>query len=241
MVVNRGDSLSKPMLSEAVGALTFGLGQPDFKGFGLLRDDDGQDSLAYEFTPLLPLSALKMAGRHNVENALAALALGQSVGLPMAAMLAVLQRFAGLPHRSQFVAEVEGVRCYDDSKGTNVGATIAAVTGLADSADKVVLIAGGQGKGADFAPLKAVLAKHARAVVLIGEAADELQQLLAGSLPLMRADSMAEAVRQAVGQAQAGDAVLLSPACASFDMFNSFEHRGDVFQQAVQALVEVEQ
>jgi UDP-N-acetylmuramoylalanine--D-glutamate ligase len=238
VVVNRGDTLSKPMVAEGVTGLTFGLNQPDFKGFGLIKDENDKEYLAFEFQELMPVAELKMAGRHNIENALAAMALGHSVDLPMDAMLAVLQDFGGLPHRCQFVGELAGVRFYDDSKGTNVGASIAAITGLSDSAEKVVLIAGGQGKGADFKPLKPVLKQYGRAAVLMGEAANDLERALADSVDLQRVASMDEAVKQSASLAKTGDAVLLSPACASFDMFNSFEHRGEVFKYSVQTLID---
>jgi UDP-N-acetylmuramoylalanine--D-glutamate ligase len=237
VVVNRGDPLSKPIVAEGVTALTFGYSHPDFKGFGILAEDDGQSYIAYEFKPLLAVGELKIAGKHNIENAMAALALGLSVDLPMDVMLDVLKEFPGLPHRCQFVGEAGGVRYYDDSKGTNVGASIAAINGLADSAEKIVLIAGGDGKGADFAPLESVVAKQCRAVVLIGEAASEIEQTLTAAVTCVHAESMSAAVAQSAQLAAAGDAVLLSPACASFDMFNSFEHRGEVFKDAVTTLL----
>ncbi|MGK0498622.1 MAG: UDP-N-acetylmuramoylalanine--D-glutamate ligase [Oceanicoccus sp.] len=231
-VVNRADPLSQPLLAEGVSTISFGLNQPDFNAFGLLQQQ-GVEYLAFETKRLMPVSELKIAGRHNIENALAALALGHSVGLAMDAMLAVLAEFAGLAHRCQFVSEQAGVRFYNDSKGTNVGAAIASIEGLASDGVELVLIAGGDAKGADFAPLLPVVAKHCRAVVLLGEAAEQLQSLFAGQLPAVMVDTMEQAVQQATDLAQTGDAVLLSPACASFDMFDNYQQRGDVFSQAV--------
>jgi UDP-N-acetylmuramoylalanine--D-glutamate ligase len=149
-------------------------------------------------------------------------------------MLQVLREFQGLPHRTQWVAERNGIAWYNDSKATNIGATLAAVQGFDGP---LVLIAGGQGKGADFTDLAAGLDERVKAVVLIGEAADEIQLALGERLPVRRASSMWEAVAEAAELADAGDLVLLSPACASFDMFDNYKHRGEVFTQAVQELV----
>ena len=243
VVVNRDDNLSQPLLAQGMTAWSFGLGEPDFRGFGL-RTDNGVAHLAFERELLLPVGDMKIAGRHNIANALAALALGHAAGLPLAAMVDVLKNFTGLAHRCQLVGEARGVRFYDDSKGTNVGATIAAVEGLCAVGDgaagaekRVVLIAGGVGKGADFAALKPVLQQCGRAAVLIGESAPKLEATLSGALPLSRAASMQEAVATAALAAQPGDAVLLSPACASFDMFRDYAHRGDVFAAAVRQLL----
>jgi UDP-N-acetylmuramoylalanine--D-glutamate ligase len=243
VVVNRDDPLSEVADSVAVKRWSFGLDEQGFDvpgehGFGIVLRA-GARHLAFEGEPLLPVSKLRIAGSHNIANALAALALGHAAGLPFAAMLDALQAFGGLPHRCQLVAEHAGVGFYDDSKGTNVGATVAAIEGLCkDSAGKVVLIAGGVGKGAEFDALAPVLQNHGRAAVLIGEAAPALQQLLDGVLPLSRADDMASAVRCCGEFAQAGDKVLLSPACASFDMFDNYVQRGEVFSAAVRRYVE---
>jgi UDP-N-acetylmuramoylalanine--D-glutamate ligase len=237
VVVNRDDNLSQPLLAQGMTQWSFGLNAPDFRGFGL-RTEGGVVQLAFERELLLPVTEMKIAGRHNIANALAALAIGHAAGLPLAAMVDVLKTFTGLAHRCQLVGEARGVRFYDDSKGTNVGATIAAVEGLCDGTEKrVVLIAGGVGKGADFAALRPVLQRCGRAVVLIGESAPKLEAALAGALPLSRAASMREAVVSAALAAQPGDAVLLSPACASFDMFRDYAHRGDVFAEAVRELL----
>ncbi len=236
VVVNRADSLSRPLVGENIKVTSFGQGPAGFNCFSV-QEQEGEKFLTYQFEQLLPVSELKIFGSHNIDNALAALAIGHSMGLPIEAMLTVLRSFKGLPHRCQFVAESAGVKFYNDSKGTNVGAAIAAVNGLAENAEKIVLIAGGEGKAADFSPLKTVLAKQCRSVVLIGEAADALQELLGENVLCIPVVDMAEAVRIAFDSAEPGDAVLLSPACASFDMFDDYQQRGDIFTRAVQQLI----
>ncbi len=236
VVVNRDDALSRPLVADDLPRLTFGLGKPDFRGFGLL-DHDGEKWLAFEFEPLLPTSALKIRGAHNQSNALAALALGQAVGLQMDAMLAALRNFGGLPHRCQWVGERAAVNYYDDSKATNVGAALAAIEGLgADIAGKLLLIAGGDGKGADFSALRAPVQRFCRAVLLLGRDAERLGAALGEGVPQVRVASLDEAVQRSAELARAGDAVLLSPACASLDMFRNFEERGRLFAQAVGGL-----
>lgn len=185
---------------------------------------------------LMPADALRIRGRHNATNALAALALAHAAGGALGPMLYGLREYHGEPHRVQSIGLLDGIEYFDDSKGTNVGATVAALAGL--GADRrVVVILGGDGKGQDFAPLAAPVARYARAVVLIGRDAPLIRQaLLDTDVALLDAADMAQAVQTAAQQAQAGDAVLLSPACASFDMFNGYEHRAQVFSTAVQAL-----
>ena len=187
---------------------------------------------------LMPADAMRLRGRHNAANALAALALASAIGCPLAPMLHGLREYRGEPHRLQWVAEVDGVEAFDDSKGTNVGATVAALDGLgADRAPaRLVLILGGDGKGQDFSPLAAPVARYARAVALIGRDAAALADALAGcGVALQTHADLPQAVRWAFVQAQRGDAVLLSPACASLDMFRGYGHRAEVFVQAVQA------
>jgi UDP-N-acetylmuramoylalanine--D-glutamate ligase len=193
----------------------------------------GQWWLTRRGEPLLAVTEMKLAGGHNAANALAALALGEALDLPLPAMLAELKNFPGLPHRSQWVADVGGVAYINDSKGTNVGATLAAVRG---TRVPVVLIAGGDGKNQDFAPLNAAFRGKLRHAVLIGRAADAIAQVLAGVCSVERCATLEEAVRAAARAAQPGDAVLLSPACASLDMFSDYAHRGAVFEQAVREL-----
>lgn len=233
VVVNRQDALTRPLIGEGVPCWTFGLNKPDRNGFGL-REENGEKYLAFQFDNLMPVRELKIRGGHNQANALAALALGHAVGLPFDAMLASLKTFAGLVHRCQWLRELNGVNYYDDSKATNVGAALAAIEGLgADIDGKLVLIAGGDGKGADFTPLQAPVAAHCRAVVLLGRDADLLAATFGDSVPLVRVTTLEEAVQRAADIAQEGDAVLLSPACASLDMFKNFEERGQLFARAV--------
>ena len=179
---------------------------------------------------------LPVMGKHYQANALASLAIGYGIGLPFAPMLKVLREFKGLPHRCQLVRERDAVKWYNDSKGTNVGATQAAIEGLgSEIPGKLIMIMGGVGKHADFSGLAPVMEKYARHVVLIGEAANELAMVL-NHVPSSFAQTMEEAVAQAAAAAQANDCVLLSPACASFDMFKNYEHRGEVFTEIVERM-----
>lgn len=212
------------------GCLRFGLGTPATRfDFGV-RESDGKRWLARGEELLMPVSELKIAGMHNVANALAALALGDAVGLPMDAMCAALRQFRGLAHRCQWVAEENSVTWFNDSKATNVGAAVAAITGMPG---KVVLIAGGEGKGQDFSPLRPAMAAKGRAVILIGRDASQIKAALGDIVPTTFAANLGEVVSQARALAQPGDAVLLAPACASFDMFSGYEDRGEQFVQAV--------
>jgi UDP-N-acetylmuramoylalanine--D-glutamate ligase len=179
---------------------------------------------------------IALTGGHNALNVAAAIACVRPFGVAPGTIRAVLERFQGLPHRTSLVAEVRGVRFYDDSKGTNVGAAVTALEGLVES--RAVLIAGGRDKGGSYAPLAAALARKGRAAVLIGEAADAIARAVGESVPVRRAPSMAEAVRLGASLALEGDAVLLSPACSSFDMFRDYKHRGEEFVRAVRALKE---
>ena len=236
VVVNRQDALTRPLMSDGLPCWTFGLGAPDFKAFGL-REENGEKYLAFEFQNLMPVRELKVRGAHNQANALAALALGHAVGLPFDAMLSSLRTFTGLEHRCQWVRELDGVSYYNDSKATNVGAALAAIDGLGMDMDgKLVLIAGGDGKGADFSGLRDSVTRYCRAVVLIGRDADLIADALGDAVPQVRAASLDEAIAQCRALAQPGDAVLLSPACASFDMFKNYEERGQLFARAVEVL-----
>ncbi len=238
-VFNLDDSRVMVMQGAEGGGLLFTLGVPEVGCFGVDYREGGAWLCCGE-QGLLPVSELKIPGRHNVANALAALAMGSLLKLSMEAMLAALQRFPGLPHRTRFVAESGNIRWYNDSKGTNVGACIAALEGMRSDqgADRTVLIAGGEGKGADFSPLAAVVAATARVVILIGRDAPQIAQALEGTVPLLHAESMEDAVALAARQAQSGDRVLLSPACASFDMFRDYRQRGDRFTDAVRRLLQ---
>ncbi len=217
--------------------LSFGLESPDEFGYGLIYQNN-EYWLSKGSELLLPQKQLKLLGHHNIANALAALALGERVGLPKEAMLTTLRTFRGLSHRCEWVRNRQQVVWINDSKGTNVGATLAALKGLqSEIPGKWVLIAGGEGKNADFSPLKAIIPKMCRAVILIGKATLELEAVLGKDIMCKRANSMEEAVLAASHLAEAGDGVLLSPACASFDMFRNFEARGDAFKIAVQGLL----
>ncbi|MCG7975256.1 MAG: UDP-N-acetylmuramoyl-L-alanine--D-glutamate ligase [Candidatus Thiodiazotropha taylori] len=235
-VVNRDDPMVAAMVDEASESLGFTLRAPQASDFGL-HEQDGVSWLSEGHAPLIPVSELRIPGRHNQANALAALALGSAAGFPQNDMLAALRSYTGLPHRTQWVADKAGLRWYNDSKGTNVGATISALNGLhSDQGEsRTVLIAGGECKDADFSELVDVAVKTTRGVVLIGRDAPAIRSVLAGRVELVDAQSMDEAVASAYRLAQPGDRVVLSPACASFDMFSNFEQRGEAFIAAVEA------
>lgn len=229
-VVNRDDAtvMNMPVDGEVV---SFGLDKPvGTQSYGI-DQIKGETWLMKGSQALLAVSELKTPGLHNAANALAALAIGEQLGLPLEPMLSALREFKGLEHRTQWICEHKGVQWYNDSKGTNVGATVAAMQGMPN---KTVLIAGGQGKDADFSPLVPVLQDKARAVILFGEDRDELAEVMAESTLYVLVDTLEEAVREAAQLAQRGDNVLLSPACASFDMFESYIQRGEVFTRIVQ-------
>ncbi|MBT8146424.1 MAG: UDP-N-acetylmuramoyl-L-alanine--D-glutamate ligase [Gammaproteobacteria bacterium] len=229
IVVNRDSDFSRPPSPVDEGMIEFGLQEPEPGVFGI-RQVAGEEWLAYGDSNLVRTSSLKIFGKHNFSNVLAAMAISEALGVNLELAASAAERFAGLPHRCQWVAQVDGVDFYNDSKGTNVGATVAAVEGLGQKlSGKVVLIAGGVGKGADFSPLHPVVKRYASSVVLLGSAATELAGLFKGLVPVFCAGDMCEAVAAARTEAEAGDAVLLSPACASFDMFDNFVHRGQQF------------
>ncbi len=261
-VLNRDDPVVAAMTGRKTTVVTFGSDVPaQPEAFGLVRDA-GMTWLAWaEDTSLptrrrkaagdlpgvpaevhvhrlMPVDALRIRGRHNALNALAALALGRAIGLPLAPMLHGLRDYAGEPHRVEHVATLGGIEYYDDSKGTNVGATVAALDGLGAEGRKLVVILGGDGKGQDFAPLAGPVARNARAVVLIGRDAKKIRAVLTGTdaVELIEADSLQSAVQLAAQAAHQGDAVILSPACASFDMFRDYRHRADVYVDAVREL-----
>jgi UDP-N-acetylmuramoylalanine--D-glutamate ligase len=277
MVLNREDPAVMAMLPEPVRVklqklqwrahVTFGADMPQRPGdYGievvngmswLVRAQEadetrkkrrGEEEEELFIQRLMPADALRIRGRHNATNALAALALAQAAGCSLAPILYGLREYRGEPHRVESVTVINGVEYFDDSKGTNVGATVAALRGLGEDGGepgaegarrKVVIILGGDGKGQDFEPLAAPVARHARAAVLIGRDAPLIHGALAHSgVPLLDAATMDQAVALASRQAQAGDAVLMSPACASFDMFDNYEHRARVFRNAVEALAQ---
>jgi UDP-N-acetylmuramoylalanine--D-glutamate ligase len=229
-VVNADDPRVREMPRPGQRVLTFSLRDPG-ADYSLSRR--AGPALTRRGEPLLPVSALRLQGEHNVANALAALAMSEALGLPLAPVLEALAAFAGLPHRSQWVADVGGVHYVNDSKGTNVGATVAAVAGLAGP---LVLIAGGDGKGQDFGELREALRDKVRHVVLIGRDAPLLETALGSVCTTERASDMPGAVAAAAAAARPGDTVLLSPACASLDMFRDYAHRGEAFAAAVRSL-----
>jgi UDP-N-acetylmuramoylalanine--D-glutamate ligase len=235
----------------------FGLGLPEQAGdFGIstehgmawlvravageaLGKGEAAGSSELSLQRLMPADALRIRGRHNAANALAALALANAAGCALPPLLHGLRDYRGEPHRVELIGQVGGVEAFDDSKGTNVGATVAAIEGLgADRvSSKLVLILGGDGKGQDFAPLAGPIVRHVRAVATLGRDAAAIEAVLASTgVPFERHDSLASAVEACFQQAQPGDAVLLSPACASLDMFRNYAHRAEVFVAAVQAL-----
>ncbi len=231
-VLNRDDAWSMVMLRPEVDTRTFGLGADEGQ-FCLINKND-EVYLGDGNERLIKAKDVTLKGNHNLANALAAVALCRSIGLEYADLLSVLKSFKGLPHRMTWVSNIGGVDFLDDSKGTNVGAACAALSGLSSS---VVLIAGGDGKGQDFAPLRKPVSEHARAVVLIGKDGNRIEEvLLSTDVPLYRAQDMREAVAMSNRLAKAGDTVLLSPACASFDMYDNYVHRAEAFIAAIKRL-----
>ena len=231
-VINLDDPLVVAMPRSASSTLSFSL-RSSLGATYALALHEGEWWVTRAASPILRLAELRIRGAHNAANALAALALGEALALPLAAMLAELRSFTGLPHRSQWIAEVKGVAYIDDSKGTNVGATLAAVAG---HEGPLVLIAGGDGKNQDFTPLAAACQGKVRHVVLIGRDAALIAAALAGACTTEVSATLPQAVQAAARAARPGDTVLLSPACASFDMFRDYAHRGAVFAEAVQEL-----
>jgi UDP-N-acetylmuramoylalanine--D-glutamate ligase len=231
-VVNADDPEVVRMPRAGSRVVSFGLGgDADFTL--VTPSSDVAPWLARRGSPVMPVAALKISGRHNTANALATLALGDALRLPLQPMLEELREFTGLPHRAQWVAEVGQVRYINDSKGTNVGATLAAVGGLSGP---LVVIAGGDGKGQDFTPLANAFRGKVRSAVLLGRDAGLVETALTGVCHTVRVTTMEEAVRAAARFAQPGDTVLLSPACSSLDMFRDYAQRGNVFAAAVQEL-----
>jgi UDP-N-acetylmuramoylalanine--D-glutamate ligase len=231
-VINLDDVAVRTMPTGAARAIGFSLlKDPSAQYYATAVSDDV--ALMHAEERIVLMSELKISGLHNAANALACLAMADALGLPRDRCVQALREFGGLPHRSQWVADVAGVRYVDDSKGTNVGATLAAVAGMSGS---LVLIAGGQGKGQDFEPLAAAFRDKVRHVVLIGQDAAQIGAALSGVCEVEYAGDMDRAVRLAAKAARAGETVLLSPACASLDMFRDYAHRGDVFAAAVRGL-----
>jgi len=230
-IINRDDDKILAMQTNQNKVSGFTLQLPTNNDFGLRKVED-EIWLCQGTKPLIAASSLKITGTYNLANALAALALGNAANIPMKSMLAGLETFAGLPHRTQWVAEKNNITWINDSKGTNVGATLAAISGT-QVKNKLVLIAGGMAKNANFMPLKSVICEKARAVVLIGKDASQIEQVLQQCVSVEYARDMQDAVNKAANIAQPGDTVLLSPACASFDMFENYEQRGVAFIKSI--------
>ena len=236
LVFNRDDAATNPPAPRGTDSLSFGLSAPAEGQFGVRASVAGE-FLARGEQMLLAVGELGMPGRHNVANALAAMAIATASGVPLEAQIGVLRSYTGLAHRCQHIRTLDAVDYYDDSKGTNAAAALAALRGLAAaSAGKTVLIAGGVAKENDFSALAEEIARSARAVILIGRDAPLLAAAFGARVPVVRAADMGAAVELARAAALAGDIVLLSPACASFDMFRNYEERGEVFAGAVRAL-----
>ncbi len=236
VVVNGDDEKSCPPEENTATVWRFGFGLPGMNSLGLL-EEGGDKYLAYQFEKIVSVSELKVFGQHNVSNVLAAAALAMAVDIDPDAIKAAITEFSGLPHRCQWVASIAGVDFYNDSKGTNVGATVASVEGLGEHiSGHIVLIAGGISKGADFSALVPAMNKWGKVLILIGRDAKELASYFDGDIETYFANDMEEATRIALQQSTGGDAVLLSPACASFDMFENFQHRGFEFIKSVETL-----
>ena len=235
-IVNLDDELAAAQAGKVAQRIGFSLHTPQGSDYGICERNDVRWLCKGERL-LMPVSEILVAGRHNQANVLAALALGEAAGIPEEPMLRAVRRFHGLAHRTQFVAEIDGVRWYNDSKGTNTGACIAALEGL-DTADasRTVLIAGGDCKGADFSELVPALSKYVRTLVLIGRDAPQIARVAGDAVETVMASDLKDAVEQCRAHAREGDRVLLSPACASFDMFRNYLDRGDQFMDAVRSL-----
>lgn len=234
MVINRDDAAVQQMVESGRNVIGFSLQQTSGVDFGLIEQGE-KLWLAEGQTPLMPVKELAMTGRHNIANALAALALGSAMALPIDVMLQCLRSFRGLPHRCRLVRIRHDVRWFNDSKATNVGACIAAIKGLAEDKN-VVLIAGGMAKDQDFNQLSEVFGQSLRGLVLLGIDAPKIAAVTSKSIPIQKAINMQDAVEKAAALACTGDVVLLSPACSSFDMFKGYEDRGRQFEQAVMGL-----
>jgi len=236
VVINRDDKQSYPLEESDAKVWDFGFGRAGVNGLGLL-EEGGDQYLAYQLEKIVSVNELKVFGQHNISNVLAAVALAMAIDIDMNAIKSAITEFSGLPHRCQWVANIDGVDFYNDSKGTNVGATVAAVEGLGEHiSGHIVLIAGGIAKGADFAALVPAMNKWGKAVILIGQDAKEMASYFDTEVQTHFATDMQDAARIALQQSAAGDAVLLSPACASFDMYDNFQHRGFAFIESVEIL-----
>lgn len=236
-IYNREDENTRPERINPAGKVSsFGLSSASPDEWGLIHQS-GQTFLGLADNCLIKVDKLKIKGKHNWQNAMAAAALAFAAGIPEEAIVFVLEHFKGLPHRCQWVKTVDGVEWINDSKGTNTGAAISAITGIGSSSrGRIVLIAGGLGKGADFSELRSCVKAYVRSVVVIGTDGAKIEAALADLVPVLPASSLEEAVKFARNAAKNGDVVLLSPACASMDMFRDFNHRGECFTELVNQL-----
>ena len=233
ILINRDDDYSYPQKKLGLPVWDYGFSRPGVNGLGLL-EEDGDQYLAFQFEKLVSVNELKVFGQHNIKNVLAAAGLAMALGIDMKYIRAAIKEYEGLPHRCQWVANIRGVEFYNDSKGTNVGATMAAVEGLGQIINgHILLIAGGISKGADFRPLVPMINRWGKEVILIGQDAVEMAANFDNDIQTYFANDMQDAVSVALEHATPGDAVLLSPACASFDMFQNFQERGQTFIQSV--------
>ena len=233
ILINRDDDYSYPQKKLGLPVWDYGFSRPGVNGLGLL-EEDGDQYLAFQFEKLVSVNELKVFGQHNIKNVLAAAGLAMALGIDMKYIRAAIKEYEGLPHRCQWVANIRGVEFYNDSKGTNVGATMAAVEGLGQIiSGHILLIAGGISKGADFRPLVPMINRWGKEVILIGQDAVEMAANFDNDIQTYFANDMQDAVSVALEHATPGDAVLLSPACASFDMFQNFQERGQTFIQSV--------
>jgi len=237
LVINRDDVYSYPTEDFGVPVRDFGFDRPERNGLGLC-EEDGEQFLCYQLEKIIAVNELKVFGQHNISNVLAAIALALAVDIDIDKIRSGIKEFSGLPHRCQWVCDISGVSFYNDSKGTNVGATMAAIEGLGQrNKGHVVLIAGGVAKGADFSLLVPTLKKWVKELVLIGKDAEDIASNFYQDISINFAKDMGDAVSIAKNKASPGDAVLLSPACASFDMFRDFQHRGQKFTEVVKNLL----
>lgn len=235
-IINLDDPSSYQKFNFTNMPIGFSLQVPNDKQFGI-KEINGKTYLAYGEQILLSADELPLKGRHQIANVLAAFALGLKAGLSLEDMIKAINNFKGLPHRCEWIANIDGVDWYNDSKATNVGAAQAAIMGIGpEISGKIILLAGGQGKNADFTPLYQPVQKYVKTLVLYGEDKDKIAKALEGASAIIESSSLLQAVNIAHKTAEKGDVVMLSPACASFDMFRNFEHRGEVFSELVRGI-----
>ncbi len=235
IIINLDDPAVRSMAQAKRACVGFTLFEPESNDYGV-RDYGGMRWIVKGAERLIPENDLRIKGKHNITNAMAAMALAATLGCPWEPMLSVLRSFRGLEHRCQWIAEHENIEWFNDSKGTNVGATCAAIKGLSVN-ENIILIAGGDGKGADFLELEGVAEGRLKAVIVLGKDGSKIGKVLINVVPVHSVDSIEMAVETAVKIAKAEDIVLLSPACASFDMFENYEARGDAFIAAVKNMI----